>query len=177
MYLEVTPNFEVETMHSRVDRVHIAANLRHDTLEQVFNEATLSQGGPDYPYKVELGILWQLSHRLEALRGKQDDGRMQPLDYNFLVENDRVFITERPRGSPIDKVVSELMIYVNSQWGKLLADANVPGLYRCQSNGKVRMSTTPAPHQGLGVAQYAWSSSPLRRYVDQPAPDCCGDTR
>ena len=28
------------------------------------------------------------------------------------------------------------------------------------------MSTTPAPHQGLGVAQYAWSSSPLRRYVD-----------
>ncbi len=166
MYLEVTPNFEVETMHSRVDRVHIAANLRHDTLEQVFNEATLSQGGPDYPYKVELGILWQLSHRLEALRGKQDDGRMQPLDYNFLVENDRVSITERPRGSPIDKVVSELMIYVNSQWGKLLADANVPGLYRCQSNGKVRMSTTPAPHQGLGVAQYAWSSSPLRRYVD-----------
>jgi exoribonuclease-2 len=23
-----------------------------------------------------------------------------------------------------------------------------------------------APHQGLGVAHYAWSSSPLRRYVD-----------
>ncbi|MEJ1959980.1 MAG: RNB domain-containing ribonuclease [Nitrosomonadales bacterium] len=28
------------------------------------------------------------------------------------------------------------------------------------------MSTIPAPHQGLGVAQYLWSSSPLRRYVD-----------
>lgn len=166
MYLEVTPNYEVEAMHSRIDRVHIAANLRHDTLEKVFNEATLSQGGPDYPYKAELETLWQLSHRLEALRGKQDDGRSQPLDYNFLLENDRVTITERPRGSPIDKVVSELMIYVNSQWGRLLAEANVPGLYRCQSNGKVRMSTTPAPHQGLGVAQYAWSSSPLRRYVD-----------
>lgn len=166
MYLEVTPNYEVEAMHSRIERVHIAANLRHDTLQPVFNEATLSQGGPDYPYKAELETLWQLSHRLEALRGKQDDGRSQPLDYNFLLENDRVSITERPRGSPIDKVVSELMIYVNSQWGKLLSDANVPGLYRCQSNGKVRMSTTPAPHQGLGVAQYAWSSSPLRRYVD-----------
>lgn len=166
MYLEVTPNYEVEAMHSRIERVQIAANLRHDTLQPVFNEATLSQGGPDYPYKAELETLWQLSHRLEALRGKQDDGRSQPLDYNFLLENDRITITERPRGSPIDKVVSELMIYVNSQWGKLLSDANVPGLYRCQSNGKVRMSTTPAPHQGLGVAQYAWSSSPLRRYVD-----------
>jgi exoribonuclease-2 len=28
------------------------------------------------------------------------------------------------------------------------------------------MGTKPAPHAGLGVAQYAWSTSPLRRYVD-----------
>ena len=28
------------------------------------------------------------------------------------------------------------------------------------------MTTSPSPHDGLGVAQYAWSSSPLRRYVD-----------
>ena len=28
------------------------------------------------------------------------------------------------------------------------------------------MTTSPEPHQGLGVEQYAWSSSPLRRYVD-----------
>jgi exoribonuclease-2 len=28
------------------------------------------------------------------------------------------------------------------------------------------MTTSPQPHEGLGVAQYAWSSSPLRRYVD-----------
>jgi exoribonuclease-2 len=35
-----------------------------------------------------------------------------------------------------------------------------------QTGGKVRMSTAPQPHEGLGVKQYAWSSSPLRRYVD-----------
>jgi exoribonuclease-2 len=28
------------------------------------------------------------------------------------------------------------------------------------------MTTDALPHEGLGVAQYAWSSSPLRRYVD-----------
>jgi exoribonuclease-2 len=28
------------------------------------------------------------------------------------------------------------------------------------------MQTTAAPHEGLGVSQYAWSTSPLRRYVD-----------
>jgi exoribonuclease-2 len=58
------------------------------------------------------------------------------------------------------------MIYVNAEWGRLLADSGVAGIYRSQGNGKVRMSTSPAPHQGLGVSQYAWISSPMRRYVD-----------
>ena len=39
-------------------------------------------------------------------------------------------------------------------------------IYRVQEGGKVRMSTVPAAHEGLGVASYAWASSPLRRYVD-----------
>ncbi|MCE1186733.1 MAG: RNB domain-containing ribonuclease, partial [Rhodocyclales bacterium] len=39
-------------------------------------------------------------------------------------------------------------------------------LYRAQTGGKVRMTTAAAPHEGLGVDCYAWSSSPLRRYVD-----------
>ncbi len=41
-----------------------------------------------------------------------------------------------------------------------------PGLYRTQGNGKVKMSTRPAEHQGLGVSHYLWASSPLRRYSD-----------
>jgi exoribonuclease-2 len=77
-----------------------------------------------------------------------------------------VSIVPRPRGSPLDKLVAELMIHLNSTWGKLLADARVPGLYRTQQAGKVKMSTRPDPHQGLGVAQYLWASSPLRRYSD-----------
>jgi len=28
------------------------------------------------------------------------------------------------------------------------------------------MSTTAAPHEGIGVAYYSWCTSPLRRYVD-----------
>jgi exoribonuclease-2 len=31
---------------------------------------------------------------------------------------------------------------------------------------KVRMGTRAQPHAGLGVPAYAWSTSPLRRYVD-----------
>ncbi|MDR2614436.1 MAG: RNB domain-containing ribonuclease, partial [Candidatus Accumulibacter sp.] len=42
----------------------------------------------------------------------------------------------------------------------------IPAIYRAQTVGKVRMTTSPSPHEGLGVDQYAWASSPLRRYVD-----------
>ena len=151
---------------SRVERIHISANLRHDTLEPLFNEETLAAGKLDYPYAGELTLLWNLAQKLEAARGKPSDNSTQQVDYNFHVENDRVSITQRRRGSPIDKVVSELMILVNSEWGRHLAEHGFVGIYRSQQNGKVRMSTVAAPHQGLGVAQYMWSSSPLRRYVD-----------
>ena len=81
-------------------------------------------------------------------------------------EPGRVAIVPRPRGSPLDKLVAELMIHVNHAWGRLLADAGMPGLYRVQAGGKVKMSTRPGEHQGLGVTHYLWASSPLRRYSD-----------
>jgi exoribonuclease-2 len=167
LYLEVdAATLEVLNSSSSLERLHIAANLRHDTLEPLFNEASIAEDKRDYAYANELALLWQFANKLEALRGKSADNSTQQIDYNFHVEDDRITISNRLRGSPIDKVVSELMILVNSTWGKLLADHDVAGIYRTQNNGKVKMSTVAAPHQGLGVAQYMWSSSPLRRYVD-----------
>ena len=166
MYVDVDPETLLISQYaSRVERIHIAANLRHDTLEPLFNEATLAAGKLDYEYATELTWLWQFVQKLEALRGKSADNNNQ-VDYNFHIANDFVTISTRRRGSPIDKVVAELMILVNSMWGKQLDEHGFPGLYRTQNNGKVKMSTIAAPHQGLGVAQYMWSSSPLRRYVD-----------
>jgi exoribonuclease II len=82
------------------------------------------------------------------------------------VVNERVSIELRPRGTPVDTVVSELMIRVNSTWGKLLADRGMPAIYRNQKGGKTRMDVEPGTHEWLGVSHYAWSSSPLRRFVD-----------
>ncbi|HEX8873057.1 MAG TPA: RNB domain-containing ribonuclease [Nitrosospira sp.] len=166
MYLDVADDFTVTATSSRIERVNIAANLRHDTLEEHFNESTLAGGSLDHPFGAELQALWNLACRMEALRGKANDGNNERVDYSFNVKDDHVIITQRRRGSPIDKVVSELMIYVNAEWGKQLADNSIAGIYRSQGGGKVRMSTSPAPHQGLGVSQYAWISSPMRRYVD-----------
>jgi len=103
---------------------------------------------------------------LEAGRGK-GGGQPERTEYSFHVADDRVTITERKRGSPLDKLVAELMILVNRSWGRLLDEHGAGAIYRAQApDGKVRMTTVAAEHQGLGVSHYAWSSSPLRRYVD-----------
>jgi exoribonuclease II len=151
--------------HTRLEFVSIKHNLRHDQLDDHFTEANINAGGGDYPYKQELLILWKVANKLEAARGKADAGP-PPLDYNFYIEDARVRIVPRLRGSPIDKVVSELMIKANAEWGQRLAEENIAAIYRTQGNGKVSMSVEPGGHQGLGVSHYAWSSSPLRRYVD-----------
>ncbi|MEQ1662060.1 MAG: RNB domain-containing ribonuclease [Thiobacillus sp.] len=165
LYVDVASDLRVLGTETRLEKVHIAANLRHETLETQFNDETLKNPAfPDYPWRRELEWLRDFAAVLEAGRGKTDT--VDRVDYNFKVEDERISIVPRKRGSPIDKVVSELMIFANAHWGGWLAEKRVPGIYRAQANGKTRMTTSPDPHVGLGVDQYAWSSSPLRRYVD-----------
>ena len=166
LYLEVGSDLAVRATHTAVEQLRIAANLRHATLDAQFNEETLAAGSSTSRFAAELKLLWELAEVLEAGRGRPEPVRAVQMDYNFYVDDDRVRIVERKRGSPLDKLVAEMMILVNSEWGRLLAGAGVSAIYRAQGNGKVRMSTVPSAHQGLGVAQYIWASSPLRRYVD-----------
>jgi exoribonuclease-2 len=166
-YVDVAADLSIRGNQTALERVPIVTNLRHAALDDRFEETALSAGLPDVPFAAELKLLWELATVLEAGRGRPEPVRAVHMDYNFYVDGDeRVRIVERRRGSPVDKLVSEMMILVNSEWGAKLAAAGIAAIYRAQSNGKVRMSTVPAAHQGLGVAQYAWSSSPLRRYVD-----------
>lgn len=164
LYVEVGADYSIQSVETQADVIRIAANLRHETLEPLFNEDTIGAGGADYPFRRELEWLWGFACHLEAARGKAD--QVQRLDYVFKVENERVQILPRVRGNPIDKLVSEMMILANSRWGRLLAETEVAGIYRAQTQGKVRMTLKPAPHEGLGVEHYAWSTSPLRRFVD-----------
>ena len=166
---------------TRAEMVPIKSNLRHNDLDALVNEATLASAEGEYPHKAEMLQLWQWALQLEAGRmKKREEFGLKPeqnnrMDFNFYVDDDVVSVVRRKRGAPLDKIVAELMIFANSTWGKLLHDSGVPGIYRSQGAGsgagwaakmQVRMVTHAAPHQGLGVDQYAWSTSPLRRYTD-----------
>ena len=172
LYLTVNESLEIVSHESRLEMVHIAANLRHHEVEPWFNAETIGGPLPDQPFKDELLHLWHFANACEGRRGKPS--AVQGVnDYNFAIHGDladpdacTVEISERKRGSPLDKLVAELMIVANSTWGGLLAERNIACLYRAQTQGKVRMTTSPLPHEGLGVPQYAWMTSPLRRYCD-----------
>jgi exoribonuclease-2 len=182
LYATLDPEtWSVVGTETRAERVPIKSNLRHNDLDELVNEQTLESGEGDYPHKAELSLLWKWAQQLEAGRMKKREAfglkpeQANRVDFNFYVEDDVVTILRRKRGAPLDKIVAELMIFANSTWGKLLHDSGVPGIYRSQGAGsgagwnakmQVRMVTHAAPHQGLGVDQYAWSTSPLRRYTD-----------
>lgn len=183
----------IRATDTRLERVPIARNLRHDQLDGVVTAEWLED--PAFIHPVEpanshqltadlrgqLSFLYRLGKHLKAqrevVRGKPENFNRP--DYNFrLVGNDgnepsgneQVQISIRQRGAPLDLIVAEAMILANSTWGQWLAELGVPAIYRSQASlapgVKVRMGTKALPHAGIGVKSYAWSTSPLRRYTD-----------
>ncbi|TDP71296.1 ribonuclease catalytic domain-containing protein [Roseateles toxinivorans] len=172
---------QVRGSETRIERVPIVANLRHDQLDAVVTEASLTGEAPaDYEFAKELAFTFRLAKHLKAgrevVRGKPETFNRP--DYNFKLDGDgsepkgqeTVRISTRQRGAPLDLIVAEAMILANSTWGGWLNELGLPGIYRSQASLapgiKVRMGTKAAPHAGMGVAQYTWATSPLRRYVD-----------
>ena len=163
----------------------IAANLRHDQLDADVNEATLAAGLRRRRFRFARRArasctAWRahLKAAREVVRGKPENFNRP--DYTFRLdvadgERDRRATSAsrsatRRRGSPLDLIVAEAMILANSTWGGWLAELRrarhlpqpgEPGARRQGAHGH-----RPAPHAGMGVAQYAWATSPLRRYVD-----------
>ena len=187
-------SLNVLSSETRLERVHIVANLRHDRLDSVVTDSWLQSDAPDtripgdHPPSAlealphaELAFLHRLAQALksqrEQVRGKPETFNRP--DYTFQLEGvgdhgpqgtETVTLGVRQRGAPLDLIVAEAMILANSTWGQWMAELGVPAIYRSQASlapgVKVRMSTRALPHAGIGVPCYAWSTSPLRRYVD-----------
>lgn len=193
LYVKINEaTLSLESSETRLERVPIAHNLRHDQLDSIVSEAWLTRRDPEPPISSHIGseplsnlrgvlsFLYRLASHLKAQR-EQVRGKPETFnrpDYNFRVAvqgdaptgDEPVDITVRRRGAPLDLIVAECMIVANSTWGQWLAQYGVPGIYRSQASlapgVKVRMGTKALPHAGIGVKSYAWSTSPLRRYVD-----------
>ena len=172
LYATLDRELNVVSTETRVERVPMAANLRINDLDTLkwldpANDATAASG-----HASELRMLHQFAQKLENVRVSSAPQINNRVDYNFTITGDsdakdcRIDITTRQRGSPVDLIVSELMIFANVSWAKLLAEKAWTGMFRVQAGGKTKMSSLPGPHEGLNVPHYLWATSPLRRYSD-----------
>ncbi|MDH1902699.1 RNB domain-containing ribonuclease [Comamonas aquatica] len=180
---------EVKDKVTKLERVPVVVNFRHDKLDHIVTEAWLQDPSiqientpqPLLDKREELSFLHRLAQHLKAgreqVRGKPEN--FSRPDYTFRLDgngdnepqgHETVSITVRKRGAPLDLIVAEAAIVANSTWGLMLAEYGVPGIYRSQASlapgVKVRMSTKALPHAGIGVKAYSWATSPLRRYTD-----------
>jgi exoribonuclease II len=180
-------DLEIQKTETRLERVPIQVNLRHDQLDDRITREWLEgedhTDHADVPVsRATLAFFWRLAQTLKArrevVRGKPETFNRP--DYSFKLERasndtpptgeETVLIGIRQRGAPLDLMVAEAMILANSTWGQWMASLGVPAIYRSQASlapgVKVRMGTKALPHAGIGVPSYAWSTSPLRRYTD-----------
>src|SRR5690554_212636 len=165
---------EILSSQTRLERIQVRENLRHNLLDEAVTDEALADAQGDLPYGEWLRPLWRMAMHLcaarEQVRGKPENNNR--VEYSFVLEGPHddpdtpVRLVPRRRNAPLDRLVAEYMILANNVWGGLLAKHGVPGIYRSQQTGRVRMSTHALPHEAIGVPQYAWSTSPLRRYVD-----------
>ena len=169
IYFDVDSEFNVGTPTCKIEAVNIAENLRIQTIEPHFNAETGLDEAGEMMFAHHQDLIWfyQFAIALQKARGKYEPDRAPQYDYSIeLDEEGNVSVVRRERGSPIDTLVSEMMILANSTWAQMLDENELPGLFRVQPAGKVRMSTKSEPHIGMGVQHYGWFTSPLRRAAD-----------
>ena len=169
IYFDVDNGFNVGVPTCKIEAVNIAENLRIQTIEPHFNAETGLDEAGEMMFAHHQNLIWfyQFAIALQKARGKYEPDRAPQYDYSIeLDEEGNVSVVRRERGSPIDTLVSEMMILANSTWAQMLDENELPGLFRVQPAGKVRMSTKSEPHIGMGVQHYGWFTSPLRRAAD-----------
>ena len=169
IYFDVDSEFNVGEPTCKIEAVNIAENLRIQAIEPHFNAETGLDEAGEMMFAHHQDLIWlhQFAVALQKARGKYEPDRAPQYDYSIeLDEEGNVSVVRRERGSPIDTLVSEMMILANSTWAQMLDENDLPGLFRVQPAGKVRMSTKSEPHIGMGVQHYGWFTSPLRRAAD-----------
>ena len=165
---------EITETSTRAEMICIRENLRIDDLVEQLTAEALDDENTSLPYADFFRPLWKLSRHLKAareqVRGKPENNNR--IEYTFRLHGpaddpDSVIqLIPRQRNAPLDQIVAEYMILANTLCGGYLNEHGLPGVYRSQQMGRARMSTHPLPHEAIGVPQYAWTTSPLRRYVD-----------
>lgn len=166
---------DYQSVQSKIEIINIQNNLRLQDIEEEFNKYLQNEDPPKseatekiskIPYIQEMSILYQISKKLKDERQNQGALFANNKEYRFNIKDGKVTISPKIRYLPVETIVSELMIFANSYWAKLLSDNQIPMIYRIHSSEKVGFANEPFEHKTMAKEVYGWFTSPLRRFVD-----------
>lgn len=152
----------------------------------------LSYGEVDRLLEVDetLGALSRLAERLKAVRLARGGYELKlPEVWVSFDPQGKVHVTVEDQETPSHQLVAEAMVLANWLAARFLAERGVPAIYRTQPEprepinreepktllelwqdrrklSRVVMELNPQPHWGLGLPQYTFATSPIRRYLD-----------
>lgn len=137
-----------------------------------------------------MGILARLGERLKARRLAQGGYELKlPEVWVGFDSQGKLQVTVESQETPSHQLVAEAMVLANGLAATFLKEGGVPAIYRTQPEprepidrdapktllelwqdrrklSRVVMDLTPQPHWGLGLPQYTFATSPIRRYLD-----------
>ena len=165
LYVELDSEFAVIRCTTKLELLTVRQNLNIEELEEHFDSDSCVKLADSVAGGLDLHTLYRIANKLRIARGEKESHHHRR-EFSFRVFGDSVTIKQRKRGSAIDVIVSELMIFANTHWAKQLKSASCAALYRVKTKTQSGLSLEPLPHSAMGVEVYGWFSSPLRRYVD-----------
>jgi exoribonuclease-2 len=137
-----------------------------------------------------IGSLARLAEDLKARRLAQGGYELKlPEVWVGFDPQGKVQVTVEDQETPSHQLVAEAMVLANWLAATFLKEHGVPAIYRTQPEpreaidreapktllelwqdrrklSRVVMDTSPQPHWGLGLPQYTFATSPIRRYLD-----------
>jgi exoribonuclease II len=88
LYATVDASGAVVSTQSAIDAVPVAANLRHNLLDEVVTAQSLDEDSGTYPFAKELAVLWRvanwMSSERDKVRGKPENNNRT--DFSFYVD-------------------------------------------------------------------------------------------
>lgn len=168
LYIDVDAQHQIYHTETKLEKIIIKKNYSSQAIEALLNSELFdtSEKNQLFDFKKTLMWLWKFSLSLQKKYVSRSASRLQKFDYSVVFRQQKISVRERQRGSAVDQLVSGLMVFANCTWSELLATQHVVAMYRTQSAYRSRTTLNPMNHARLGVPQYAWCTSPLRRAVD-----------
>jgi len=177
--LLLNPDGEVQDWEIRPSLIRVRRRLSYGEADQL-----LARGHDTITF------LSRLAERLKARRLDQGGYELKlPEVWVSFDPQGRVQVTVEDQETPSHQLVAEAMVLANWAAATFLAERGTPALYRTQPEpreaidrdapktllelwqdrrklSRVIMDLAPQPHWGLGLPQYTFATSPIRRYLD-----------